>query len=267
MRLNQDGRYKPADEVTGAMRISLEMVRTISSLLRRTLLVAGVIVIPTSALSTEERPHPSLVDPAITKCTVCHTSLGAAHTAGASIEDCLSCHEFVMRSKKTFLVVEDPQPGVIDAPIPATTDTEVMTSHSPPAAETAPTTDPTEEPLPMIMGGETPRSRDLYGDGMAAFNNGEFDHAFDTWRAMLTGSPDYFALQVEVDSLFVSAQSTFARYGDHSLFIVKKDDLYWVFSGLYSSQEKAIEALHLLPESLRQGGAFPVAVRQIVPRH
>ena len=86
----------------------------------------------------------------------------------------------------------------------------------------------------------------LYAEGMAAFNRADFDDAFHAWRLMLNDKPDHFVLQVEMDTYLVSAQSTVARYGDHSLYVVKKDDLYWVFSGLFATRAKAIEALRLL---------------------
>ncbi len=107
----------------------------------------------------------------------------------------------------------------------------------------------------------------LFAEGMAAFNRADFDSAFDTWWLMLNERPDHFVLQVEMDTYLVSAQSTIARYGDHSLYVVKKDDRYWVLSGLFATRAKATEALRLLPKPLRQGGAFPIAVRQIVPQN
>jgi septal ring-binding cell division protein DamX len=117
-----------------------------------------------------------------------------------------------------------------------------------------------------MVSGDADDTMHLYVEGMAAFNREDFDRAFHTWWSMLTASPDHFVLQVEVDTFLASAQATVAKYGDHSLYVVKKDDLHWVFSGLFETRAKAIEALKLLPEPLRQGGAFPIAVRQIVPQ-
>lgn len=99
---------------------------------------------------------------------------------------------------------------------------------------------------------------------MREFNRGDFDSAYDAWSLMLADNPGHFTLQVEVDSYFISVQSTVARYGDHSLYVLKMDDLYFVFSGLFATLTEANTALKLLPEPLRRGGAFPVAVRQIV---
>jgi hypothetical protein len=277
----------------------LAMAPRFSGIFIGIVLVVGMIVVSASVLFGEERPHPSLVDPAITKCTVCHTSLGAAHTEGASNEDCLTCHTFLMRSRKTFLIVEQRQqaeelddlqrgdrPGIegaqrgaSDTSVPrdagaARSDPPAVESvavpagdHASSAAAALPPTSPPARQDPTLASGDAASTGQIYAEGLAAFNRSDFDHAFNTWRAMLNGSPDHYALQVEVDSLFVSAQSTVARYGDHSLFVVKKDDLYWVFSGLFTTQEIAIEALKLLPGPLRQGGAFPIKVSEIMSRH
>jgi len=275
---------------------SLKMAQYRPSLLRGIMLVAGMVIVSASAVSGEELSHPSLVDPAITKCTVCHTSLGATHFGGASGQDCLSCHTFVMKSKKTFLIVEDSQQlrarNDMQAPVEtgvgdikqgendplASPKTDAARSDPPPVetvavaavarpTPSAPVLPPTGSPGmedPAIVSGDADDARHLYAEGMAAFNRADFDSAFQAWRLMLNNKPDYFVLQVEMDTYLVSAQSTVARFGDHSLYIVKKDDLYWVFSGLFATRAKAIEALRLLPEPLRQGGAFPIAVRQII---
>jgi hypothetical protein len=203
-----------------------------------------------------------------------------------------------MKSKKTFLIVEESQQlrdrdamrapvetgvgdikqGGNDTPAPLKTDAarsdpppvgmvaEVAVVRPTPSAPTLPPTGPSEMQDPAVVSGDADDTGHLYGEGMAAFNRADFDSAFHTWWLMLTDKPDHFVLQVEMDTYLVSAQSTVARYGDHSLYVVKKDDLYWVFSGLFETRAKAIEALRSLPEPLRQGGAFPVAVRQIVPK-
>jgi hypothetical protein len=274
----------------------MKMVLRRSNFLRGIVLVAGMIVVSASVLSGEELSHPSLVDPAITKCTVCHTSLGATHFGGVSGQDCLSCHTFVMKSKKTFLIVEDSQrlrdrddmqapvemgggdikQGENDTLAPQKTDAarsdpppeelvvEVAVVRPTPSAPTLPPTGPPEMQDPAIVSSDADDTGHLYAEGMAAFNRADFESAFHAWRLMLNDKPDHFVLQVEMDTYLVSAQSTVARFGDHSLYVVKKDDLYWVFSGLFATRAKAIEALRLLPEPLRQGGAFPIAVRQII---
>ena len=106
----------------------------------------------------------------------------------------------------------------------------------------------------------------LYAEGKVAFSKGEFDTAFQTWRSMLADKLDHFVVQVEVDTYLETAQSTMAEYGNHSLYVLKKDELYWVFSGFYPTMAQAAEALQSLPEPLRRGGAFPVSVRQILPQ-
>jgi len=243
------------------------MVPRFSGIFIGVVLVVGTIVVPASVLSGEERRHPSLVDPATTKCTVCHMNVGGpTHTEAISSRICLSCHTFVMRSKKTFLIVEDSQQSRdVDAvQVPVKTGAGVALARPTPPAAVPPPAGPPEGQDPVIVSGDGDDSGDLYAEGMTAFNRAEFDRAYDTWRLMLTDKPDHFALQIEVDTYFVSVQSTIARYGDHSLYVVKKDDLYWVFSGLFATRAKAIEALKLLPEPLRRNGAFPVAVRQIL---
>jgi hypothetical protein len=272
------------------------MVQHRSSFLRGIVFVAGMVVVFASAISGEELSHPSLVDPAITKCTVCHKSLGATHFGDVSGQDCLSCHTLVMKSKKTFLIVEDSQQlrdrDDMQAPVetgdgdikqgendtlaspktdaarsdppPVETVAEVAVVGPTPSAPVLPPTGSPEMQDPAIVSGDVDDVGHLYAEGMAAFNRADFDSAFQAWRLMLNNKPDYFVLQVEMDTYLVSAQSTVARFGDHSLYVVKKDNLYWVFSGLFATRAKAIEALRLLPEPLRQGGAFPIAVRQII---
>ena len=277
---------------------SPKMAQHRSSLLRGIVLVAGMIVVSAPVLSGKELSHPSLVDPAITKCTVCHTNVGATHPEGVLGQDCLSCHTLVKRSKKTFLIVEDGQQptGTVAMQVPVETgvgeterresdtlvapDTRSARSESPPVetvatvtvarpATSAPPLPPTGSPErqdPALVSGDADDTGHLFAEGMAAFNRADFDSAFDTWWLMLNERPDHFVLQVEMDTYLVSAQSTIARYGDHSLYVVKKDDRYWVLSGLFATRAKAIEALKLLPRPLRQGGAFPIAVSQIVPQ-
>ena len=244
------------------------------------------VFVPAVSLFGEERPHPSLVDPAITKCTVCHTAVASTHPGIAASQGCLSCHTLIEKSGKTFLIVEaNRQPLAVDEPVARSGSAneglrqEGVEDVAPPKATAAgsqqhPTVDAAavaagvaEQPPSSIdsasAGGGAARSSDTYEIGRREFNRGDFDSAFGTWSMMLANNPDLFTLQVEVDSYFISAQSTMARYGDHSLYVLKKDDLYFVFSGLFSTFTEANEALKLLPEPLRRGGAFPVAVRQI----
>lgn len=261
-------------------------------------LVVGMSFISDRAVSGEERSHPSLVDPAITKCAVCHRDVSSTHSASASGQACLSCHTFETRAEKTFLVVEERPPsqdageeqievdtsvgsverGQEDIPVPlgvAGTESEsppvetiyeIAPVRPSPATAALSETSPSEEQGPAIVSGDEDPTGRLYAEGMAAFNRGDFDRAFQTWRSMLADKTDYHVVQIEVDTYLESAQLTVATYGDHSLYVLKKDDLYWVFSGVFATRARAFEALRLLPEPLRQGGAFPIAVRQILPR-
>jgi hypothetical protein len=276
---------------------SPEMVFNRSGLHGSLALVFGLIVLAASALWSDDRPHPSLVDPTITKCTVCHNTIGAVHFGRAAGQDCLSCHTLEQRAGKTVLIVDDGRQStgtekgqaavgtgdeVFDR---AATDTSVGQNTSaaqpdPPEMETVAEAAPalpalsatppqvTDRPAgqqPEFVVGTAEVRDDLYADGLAAFNRADFDRAFSAWRLMLTEKPDHFVVQIEVDTYLESAQSTVARYRDNELFVVKKDDLYWVFSGLFATRAQAAEALRRLPEALRRGGAFTIAVRQIIP--
>lgn len=299
MRMIQSTTEDHSNEWTGGTLISLAMARKHPCLLRGIVLVVGVILIPALTISAEERSHPSLVDPAITKCTVCHTSLGATHSGGASSEGCLSCHTFVKRSKKTYLVVEEdrqlagmddlqetvktgdegikrPDNEIADPP-----DTGAARSEAPSVETVAviagektttpgtglPSTSPSAGQESLIVSDDSASTWKLYTEGMVAFDGGDFNRAFGTWWSMLSSRPDDWAVQVELDTYLASAQSTLASYREHSLYVIKKDGFHWVLSGLFATRAQAIEALRTLPEPLRQGGAFPIAIREIMSRH
>jgi len=289
------------DSAEGETRGMLNFVQMIEHGCHRLggiVLVVGMAIVSVTALSGEERAHPSLVDPVITKCTVCHKDVGGTHPVSASQQACLNCHRFEKRAKKTILIVED-APRARDADdVQRAVETSGGESEregqdSPVAPDrTAPRSDPTPaapideiapvrpRPVPVARSETSPPERKetvvesggadsagrLYAEGMAAFNRGDFNLAFQTWRLMFADKPDHYVVQVEVDTYLESAQSTVATYGGHSLYVLKKDDLYWVFSGFFATQAEAIEALRLLPEPLRQGGAFPIEVRQILPQ-
>ena len=266
---------------------SVEMLYSFSNLLRGFVFVVCAVFLPAASLFGEERSHPSLVDPAITKCTVCHTTVAASHPETAASQGCLSCHTLIEKSGKTFLIVEaNRQPLGVDEPSTRTGSASegfkpegvegvappkatAGGAQPPPAVDAAAVAAIVAEHPPTSKGGASAgggaaRSGDSYEIGRREFNRGDFDSAFGTWSMMLADNPDHFTLQVEVDSYFISVQSTVARYGDHSLYVLKMDDLYFVFSGLFATLTEANKALKLLPEPLRRGGAFPVAVRQIV---
>ncbi len=270
---------------------SVEMVQYFSKVLGGAVLVVCTVFVPAAILFGEERSHPSLVDPAITKCTVCHTSVASTHPGIAASQGCLSCHTLIEKSGKTLLIVEaNSLPPGVDEPMArngsangafkqeggeggAPPEETVRPSQpSPPPADTAAAAASVVEHQPSSTvrtseGGGTVRSGGSYDDGMQEFNRGDFDSAFQTWSSMLADNRDHFTLQVEVNTYFITVQSTIARYGDHSLYVLKKADLYVVFSGLFSTLAEAKEALKLLPEPLQRGGAFPVAARQIVPEN
>jgi septal ring-binding cell division protein DamX len=263
------------------------MVQYFPRLLGGIVLVVCSVFVPAVSLFGEERSHPSLVDPAITKCTVCHTAVASTHPGIAASQGCLSCHTFIEKSGKTLLIVEaNRQPLAVDEPVArsgsaneglqpegledvAPPKATAAGSQQHPAVEAAAVAAGVAEQPPSSIdsasaGGGAARSGGSIEDGMREFNRGDFDSASDAWSSMLANNPDHFTLQVEVDSYFITVQSTIARYGDHSLYVLKNDDLYIVYSGLFVTLAEANEALKLLPEALRRGGAFPVAVRRIV---
>ena len=259
-------------------------------------LVVGMSFMSDPAVSGEELSHPSLVDPAITKCAVCHASVEMTHPEGASNQDCLGCHTLVKRSKKTIVIVDDRRLASTSGrpPAEALTAGSGVTESEPTAGQAAgntpsdppqtgpadegtvdgpaqPSAAPTEPNRPASVapppaGGGADDVQRLYKEGLAAFIGGDHDRAFQTWAMMMLARPDHYALQVEVDTYLESAQSTVADYTDSRLYVVVKDGLHWVFSGLFATHEEAAEALKSLPEPLRRGGAFPIAVREIIPR-
>lgn len=266
---------------------SVEMDQSFSIFLRGVVFVVCAGLLPAASVFGEERSHPSLVDPAITKCTVCHTTVDSTHSESALSQKCLSCHTLIEKSGKTFLVVDgNRQPQADDEKMTRTGSgnegikPEGVEGVVPPiatagGAQPTPAVDvaaaavsvsqqPSSSNASASVGRGAIRSGDAYEIGRREFNRGDIDSAFGTWSMMLANNPDLFTLQVEVDTYFISVQSTIARYGDHSLYVLKKDDLFFVFSGLFATLTEANDALQLLPEPLRRGGAFPIAVRQIV---
>ena len=273
------------------------VIQNFCSQLRGPVFVVGSLVLSASFLPGVERPHPALVDPAETKCMVCHKDVMATHSVSASGQDCLTCHNFVKKAKKTYLIEEyspmapatENSPPVVAAasggtdrsqdappdspeggtaashPLPVATAAEEAPVQPTPSVPVAPSPEPAERHETANTGNDLDEVSRQHAEGLAAFNNAEFDRAFHLWSAMLADEVDHWILQVEVDTHISTAQSTVARYGDQKLYVVKKDDLYWVFSGLFATRTEAIEALKLFPGSLRQGGAFPIKVRQLMP--
>ena len=271
----------------GGMINSVEMDQPFSILLRGVVFVVCAGLLPAASVLGEERSHPSLVDPTITKCTVCHTEVAETHSGIAASQGCLSCHTLIEKSGKTILIVEANRQllGVDETSTRTGSSNEGFKPEGAEGVAPPKATAGGPQPTPAVdvaaaavsaaqqssslnakasAGGGAARSSDTYEIGRREFNRGDFDSAIGAWSMMIADNPDLFTLQVEVDSYFISVQSTIARYGDHSLFVLKKDDLFVVFSGLFATLTEANEALKLLPEPLRRGGAFPIAVRQIV---
>lgn len=272
---------------------SVEMFLHGSNRLAGIVLVVGTGIVAATAVSGEERPHPSLVDPGDTKCAVCHKDVASTHSASASQQACLSCHSLEKRGKKTILIVPDTPRSSDPVEVPAAEENVVGDPEDSPAVAATTVTrsdaqpvEPVDEiqpvrPEPAVVAvseAGSPENRaspvseggaasagHLYAEGMAAFTASDFDRAFQIWRSMLADKLDHYVVQVEVDTYLQTAQSTVAAYGDNSLYVLKKDDLYWVFSGFFATRAQAADALKSLPEALRRGGAFPISVRQILP--
>lgn len=239
-------------------------------------------------VTAEERPHPTLIDAATTTCTVCHTTVATTHV-GEEMRGrpCLDCHAFNETRDGTSLTAQAAGANVVRSAAPVSAPDRAHRSTPPDAtavaagavggaaSEAPPDAPPmTESPTagsptstataPIAAGPTTDRTQQLYLDGRGAFNRGRFDEAFETWRVMLGGNPDAWVLQVEIDSLITSAQSTLARYGEHALYVVKRGDLHYVRSGVFASENDAAAALRDLPQPLRAGGAFPIRAREIL---
>jgi len=254
----------------------------------RAFAIVGIAVVGAAVASGNERPHPTLVDPATTRCTVCHTTVATTHVDEATRgRPCLDCHAFNETHDGTSLTAQAAGANVVRSVAPEPAPDRAQTSTPPDntavaagAVGGAPSEAPAEAPpmagsptagsptsaatAPIAAGPASDRTQQLYVDGLQAFNRGRFDEAFDTWRVMLVGNPDAWVLQVEIDSLITSAQSTLARYGDHGPYVVPKGDLHYVLSGVFASENAAGAALRDLPQPLRSGGAFPIRAREIL---
>ena len=63
--------------------------------------LATVVAVAVGAAAAGQ--HPSLVDPAKTRCTTCHDDLLAKKVVHPATEDCLACHEFGKRDTTTVV--------------------------------------------------------------------------------------------------------------------------------------------------------------------
>jgi len=228
----------------------------------------GVVMLSPCRLQAGELLHPTLVVPATTRCTVCHGELEATHDQEALEQSCLGCHSFVSKANNTYLLEGTDRRGV--APL---VDDDLQSSGSVAGSEekdlprdrTPSSTPARTESIPAgasapVMGGEG----DLYAEGLAAFRRGNFELALVSWQTMLEGAGEPYTLQIAVNRYLVSAQDAIESFSAHLLFVVPKDDQYYVLAGLFSTRAEAARALARLPEPLRRGGAFAVAVKDLV---
>jgi septal ring-binding cell division protein DamX len=264
--------------------------------------LAGIAALVWSApLAAEETAHVTLVDPAITKCAVCHKSLQAPHPEMLPGQGCLACHVFEQRDGNTYLIDAGSSGGVTE-PAPATTGEAVsgrqITSSTgagevasespapPPAPVVAPSpreaarsmpepaaaiatmapdlasSERAEAPQDLIEDG----SRARYAAGAEAFRQGDVESAFRAWETMLDEAADGYTLQIAVDRHLESARHALETYPGNGLYVVPRGSAYYVLSGVFVSRASAAEALGRLPDELTRDGAFPTAVRALPTR-
>jgi len=263
----------------------------------RVTLLAGGILLLAWPLTSAERPHVSLVDPATTDCVVCHESLSKAIHAEVAATQCIDCHGFSRIAEATKVFVDraslPDEPPVPVRRSPAAANRELGTERPTSGNPTDRTTDRmiSAEPTASQEGidsrdavpsssrgskqsalnlsdsaGGSPipaRSRERYAAALAAFRNGDFEAAVTSWREMLTDAVDFYTIQVEVDRQLDSVNRLFAEHRNQPLYVVIRQDLYWVCAGLFFSQADAERAIHELPDELRYGGAFPTPVKAL----
>ena len=218
-------------------------------------------------LQAGELLHPTLVVPATTRCTVCHGELEATHDQEVLEQGCLACHSFVSKANNSYLLEGADRRGVAPPGDDVQSSGSIagseardlprdLTPSSPPArTESIPV-----EPGAPVIGG----AGDLYAEGLAAFRRRDFEQALASWQTMLEGADRLYTLQVAVNRYLASAQDAIESNASHSLFVVPKNDHYYVLAGLFSTRAEAARALDRLPETLRSGGAFPIAVQDLV---
>jgi septal ring-binding cell division protein DamX len=216
-------------------------------------------------LSGEEILHPTLIKPAVTKCTVCHQRLEAPHDAEAVQRDCLACHTFVLEANTTYLVTGGDAKATRTRVESSSAESEghedgsvLRTGEENPDAVATNTTKPT------TSGGTMPDNQEaLYEKGLAAFGRRDFAAALVSWRAMLEIAPTSYTVQIAVNRYLASADEAITEYAAHRLFIVQVEDHFFVLAGLYPTRTEAEKALSGLPKPLRQGGAYCVAVTDL----
>ena len=234
----------------------------------RVTLFFGVVNLSLCSLQAEDLLHPTLVVPATTKCAVCHGELEATHDQEALEQGCLACHSFVSKANNTYLLEGADRRGVAspgDDDVPSSGSVAGSDAKDLPR-DLTPSSPPTRtESIPVGPGAPAiGGAGDLYAEGLAAFRRRDFEQALASWQTMLEGADRLYTLQVAVNRYLVSAQDAIETYVAHSLFVVPKDDQYYVLAGLFSTRAEAARALDLLPELLQRGGAFPIAVKDLV---
>lgn len=76
----------------------------------RTLWLCLTVALAALSTSAEPKPHPSLVNPATTKCANCHGDLVAKPVVHAAVkDDCLTCHEFSKEGAQSKVALASPQ--------------------------------------------------------------------------------------------------------------------------------------------------------------
>lgn len=248
-------------------------------------------------LGAEQRAHVALVDPATTKCTVCHKNVEATHQPEVLGQSCLACHGFAKRDDGTFLVDDGPAKGAVEPSTvpdrPATTKLgggppvggEVGVRSEPPVeprshapAIPPPVVEPsrsTSAPVVAPASGRPPggeaavappvdlvREQSLarYTTGLDAFRRGDEGAAFAAWDAMLDEAAGQYTIQIAVDRLLESARLALEAHPDHSLYVVPRRGAYYVLAGIFPSRASAAQGLARLPAELTRDGAFPTAV-------
>lgn len=263
--------------------------------------LAGLAVLVTwSSLAAEQTVHVTLVDPAITRCTVCHKSVEAAHPELKPEQDCLACHRFEQRDGNTYLV-DARSPDGVSGPVSPTPGETVVNQQITSSAggvtgarageASAATSAPVVAPPPSSAGREVPesaatiatrapdrprsaasgapdeliddQSKARYASGLDAFRQGDVESAFQAWEMMLAEAADGYTLQIAVDRHLESARHALDTFPAHALYVVPRGGAYYVLSGVFPSRASAAEALGQLPNELTRDGAFPTAVRAL----
>jgi len=220
------------------------------------LLCWGAAFHTVAVLPGEEILHPTLIDPAKTKCMVCHPQLEAPHGADAMQRGCLSCHTFILKADATYLVTagEDARNTPARVEPPNARVGEQGRGSELQLSEASPTAVPTDAGTPKPSGSDMPENQEaLYEKGLAA--------SLGSWRAMFESAPTSYTVQIAVNRYLASADEVITDYAADRLFIVQVDDHYYVLAGLYPTRAEAERKLASLPEPLRRGGAYCVAVK------